>query len=128
MQGTPTGEHVSCFQTPAIKNNDAKSKRTKNAAVDNLVHRPFCKCSSIPVDGFLEVEMLGQRAHASLSTTSFLKLLPLTFPPISLAAPSTTLPMLFFFFWPSHMACGILVPRPGIEPTPPAVEERSLNH
>ena len=26
------------------------------------------------------------------------------------------------------MACGILVPRPGIEPTPPAVEGQSLNH
>ena len=26
------------------------------------------------------------------------------------------------------MACGILVPRPGIEPVPPAVEAQSLNH
>ena len=26
------------------------------------------------------------------------------------------------------MAYGILVPRPGIEPTPPALEEWSLNH
>ena len=26
------------------------------------------------------------------------------------------------------MACGILVPQPGIEPVPPAVEARSLNH
>ena len=26
------------------------------------------------------------------------------------------------------MACGILVPRTGIEPAPPAVEARSLNH
>ena len=25
------------------------------------------------------------------------------------------------------MACGILVPQPGIEPAPPAVEARSLN-
>ena len=25
------------------------------------------------------------------------------------------------FFWPCHMACGILVPRPGIEPAPPAM-------
>ena len=32
----------------------------------------------------------------------------------------------FFFFWPHHMACGILVPRPGLEP--PAVEAQSLNH
>ena len=34
----------------------------------------------------------------------------------------------FFFFWPCHTACGILVPRPGIEPVPPAVEARGLNH
>ena len=26
------------------------------------------------------------------------------------------------------MACGILVPQPGIEPTPPAVEAQSRNH
>ena len=26
------------------------------------------------------------------------------------------------------MACGILVPRPGIEPMPPAAEARNLNH
>ena len=35
---------------------------------------------------------------------------------------------LFFFFWPSRTAHGILVPRPGIEPLPPAVEAPSLNH
>ena len=35
----------------------------------------------------------------------------------------------FFFFWPRrHAACGILVPRPGIEPAPPALEAQSLNH
>ena len=32
---------------------------------------------------------------------------------------------LFFFFWPRHVACGILVPRPGIEPMPPAVKAPS---
>ena len=26
------------------------------------------------------------------------------------------------------MACGILVPRPGIEPSPPALEAQSVNH
>ena len=31
-------------------------------------------------------------------------------------------------FWPWHIACGILVPWPGIEPVPPAVEARSPNH
>ena len=38
----------------------------------------------------------------------------------------------FFFFltflWPRHAARGILVPQPGLEPTPPAVEAWSLNH
>ena len=28
---------------------------------------------------------------------------------------------LFFIFWPHHMACGILTPRPGIEPAHPAL-------
>ena len=35
---------------------------------------------------------------------------------------------LFFFFWLYCTACGILVPRPGMEPVPPAVEARSPNH
>ena len=34
----------------------------------------------------------------------------------------------FFFFWPCRAACMILVPPPGIQPTPPAVEALSLNH
>ena len=33
-----------------------------------------------------------------------------------------------FFFWPCHAACGILLPQPGVEPVPPAVEAQSLNH
>ena len=37
--------------------------------------------------------------------------------------------VLSFFFWPHCMACRILVPPPGIEPTPtPALEAWSLNH
>ena len=35
---------------------------------------------------------------------------------------------LFVCFWPHHEAYGILVPQLGIEPVPPAVEARSLNH
>ena len=31
-------------------------------------------------------------------------------------------------FWPHCAACGILVPQPGIEPVPPAVEAWSPNH
>ena len=33
-----------------------------------------------------------------------------------------------FFFWLCHVACGILVPWPGIEPWPTAVKVLSLNH
>ena len=36
--------------------------------------------------------------------------------------------ILAFIFWPCPTACGILVPRPGIESTPPAVETRIHNH
>ena len=34
----------------------------------------------------------------------------------------------FVFVLPSHVACGILVPQPGIEPLLPATEAQSLNH
>ena len=34
----------------------------------------------------------------------------------------------FFFFWLHHSVCGVLVPWPGIEPTPPEVEVQNLNH
>ena len=34
----------------------------------------------------------------------------------------------WLFFWPCHAACRILVPRPGIESVPPAVEAWSPNH
>ena len=33
-----------------------------------------------------------------------------------------------FFFWPRLAACGILVPRPGIEPGSTAVKAQSPNH
>ena len=35
---------------------------------------------------------------------------------------------LSFFFQPHHAACGILVPRPGIEPGAPALRVPSPNH
>ena len=35
---------------------------------------------------------------------------------------------IFIYFWPWYVACGILVPGPGIEPVPPTVEAQSLNH
>ena len=34
----------------------------------------------------------------------------------------------FFFFWPRHAACRILVPQAGIKPAPPVLEARRLNH
>ena len=34
----------------------------------------------------------------------------------------------FFLFCPHHLACGILVPQPGIEPVPPAGKVQHLNH
>ena len=37
--------------------------------------------------------------------------------------------MLYFcFYFSACMACGILVPQPGIKTTPPAGEMQSLNH
>ena len=35
---------------------------------------------------------------------------------------------IYLLFWLHRTARGILVPRPGIEPEPPALEARSLNH
>ena len=36
--------------------------------------------------------------------------------------------LLLLLFWPHHAARRILVPRPGTEPVPPAVEAQTLNH
>ena len=33
-----------------------------------------------------------------------------------------------YLFWSYHEACGILVPWPGVEPAPPALEVQSLKH
>ena len=33
-----------------------------------------------------------------------------------------------YIFWPCCVACGILVPQPGSEPTAPALETWGLNH
>ena len=35
---------------------------------------------------------------------------------------------LIFIFWLHHTACGILGPRPGIEPVSPALAAQILNH
>ena len=39
-----------------------------------------------------------------------------------------TLDIFFFFFWPQWVACGILLPWPGIKPLPSAVKAQSSNH
>ena len=39
-----------------------------------------------------------------------------------------SLNILFLFFWLRLAACGILVPRPGIEPVPSTVRAQSPNH
>ena len=36
--------------------------------------------------------------------------------------------VMIFFFWSCHVACGILVPSPGIELMPSSLEVQSLNH
>ena len=41
---------------------------------------------------------------------------------------SSFIPFLFFFFWPYHMACGILVPWTGINLRPMSVRAWSPNH
>ena len=41
---------------------------------------------------------------------------------------SSSFLFLVYLFWPSHVACRILVPQPGTEPLPLAVEAQSLNH
>ena len=38
------------------------------------------------------------------------------------------IPQAFFFFWPCHASCEILVPSPGIEYTPLAERAQSSNH
>ena len=51
---------------------------------------------------------------------------------VTVPTPSTSslCPFLFFFliFWLPCMACGILVPQPGMELSAPALEAQSLNH
>ena len=42
--------------------------------------------------------------------------------------PERKLMVFFFFFWPHYVACGMLVPQPGVKLAPSAVEAQSLNH
>ena len=40
----------------------------------------------------------------------------------------TIFSQMFLFFWLHSVACGILVPQPGIKPVPSALGAQSLNH
>ena len=49
--------------------------------------------------------------------------------PDSYTSPVAFVPLfLLFIFWPCQVACGILVPQPGIKPVPTALRSWSLNH
>jgi len=61
---------------------------------------------------------------APLSSASTVRSLPHS-PPHEASIDSF---LFLFFFCQCHLACGILVAWPGIEPMPPTVEARSLNH
>ena len=54
--------------------------------------------------------------------------LPLNLPAINCLSLSFLRLKIFSFFSSHYVACGILVPRPGIKPVPPAVEAESPNH
>ena len=65
--------------------------------------------------------------HVALSARNTYPVLP-GMPSTFLFLVNTYLVFFCFFFWPRHVACGILVPWPGIKPGPPAVKARSPNH
>ena len=54
--------------------------------------------------------------------------LPLNLPAINCLSLSFLRLKIFSFFSSHYVACGILVPWPGIKPVPPAVEAQSPNH
>ena len=47
---------------------------------------------------------------------------------LTLQLPLLLVSLIFFFFLSLPVACGILVPQPGIEPRPSAVKMWSINH
>ena len=59
-------------------------------------------------------------------TFTFLPLLGLKFPTPCFSNVFYVVQL--YFSWPHRVACGILVPWPGIKPRPPAVEAQSPNH
>ena len=80
--------------------------------------RPECKClkrhSRWDVGWYLILDHFGSTLCLTVShSSSGFKKFVLVFSPIS---------------WLRLKACWLLVPQPGIEPVPPAVEARCLNH
>ena len=70
-----------------------------------------------------------EKTSLELSTdASYHELLPATLPACLPLSPLVQKYfILFIYFWLYPAACGILVPRPGIEPVAPAVEAESPN-
>ena len=85
----------------------------------------------MPWSLFLECWVLGQLFHSSFSPSSRGCLVLLCFLPLEwyhLHIWVNISPGNLFFFFFGHMACWILVPWPGIKPTPPVAGAWSLNH
>ena len=76
--------------------------------------------------------MSTSKSDVELSSSVYLRMLTLKFPKAiwekETGAWDRKRASVFWFFWPSATACGTLVPRPGIEPAPPALEAWSLKH
>ena len=93
---------------------------------------------SKPSNEFLFQSEESQTAVKTTSSdpSSFTDLIPSTLAFWSLYHAPSVLSLqifLFYFFFPffsfsGQAACGILVPRSGIEPMPPALEAQNLNH
>ena len=97
--------------------------------------RPMdCSTSGLPVHHQLP-EFTQFHVHCvsdaiqSSQPLSFLLFLPSIPPSIRVFSDESTLLMRWPKYWSfSHAACGILVTRPGIKPTPLTMEAWSLNH
>ena len=57
----------------------------------------------------------------------FLFAILLTYKPTNMGLSKMLLEFYLFLIWPRHVACEILVPRPGIEPVPLAVKAQRPN-
>ena len=76
---------------------------------------------SPPLESWATPQIRPTPEHSTLLKT-------LRCPQPGLAHPSIPWPLIPFFFFSFWIACRVLVPQPGIEPTPLAVEVKNLNH